>query len=355
MRGPNNPQRLLAMMIGALAPAVAAGAPPPAEPPATPTQADVERAYQAGRHPEALRLLTQLLSLRGKAAEGHDRHELLRLKGETLLRMRDPSGAAKAYGEAGEAAADPSAAAVDVATEAVLSRASAGLTFAPRGRAKGRAGGPIDVVAPDGRRRAMQALFAEELAAARPRLEALADGKDLGPVLDALPTIRRLRCLELAATGDVAEVADLLVGLNVRAAGMIEQHLDGLARTVDQVAGRAAAIRTAPAAYLSGEVKPNLARAGLSADDAARLRDVVGSCRAVGRACDELDAAFGPERQAFAAAKSRAGQIGGDAQGLLDGGWRQPIPAGTPGPNNLPLNKFTRPDITRPMRPGGGG
>ncbi|MDB5294684.1 MAG: hypothetical protein JWO31_667 [Phycisphaerales bacterium] len=89
-----------------------------------PTPADAQAAYDAGRYPEALQAVTRLLAIKGKMAEAHDRHALLRLKAETYLRVAPPNppAAAQAFGEAAKSAADGPATADDLAAEMLLKR-----------------------------------------------------------------------------------------------------------------------------------------------------------------------------------------------------------------------------------------
>ena len=53
-----------------------------------PTVSDIRDALDEGEHPRALQLASRALAAKGEAAKGYDRYELLVLKGETQLRMK---------------------------------------------------------------------------------------------------------------------------------------------------------------------------------------------------------------------------------------------------------------------------
>jgi hypothetical protein len=296
-------------------PAPAPAEPPPAAPaPAAPVRAprhaaqmpsadDLMAAYEAGRYDEVLRGLQPVLALTGPAAEGYDRHALLRLKGETLLRMRATAQAAAAFGAAAAVAPDATAAATDAATRLLIQRSSAGSVYQPRPRPDGKTRPPVDIVGADARKDALRALFADELADRRPAIDAVAspDVRRLDQIAAVVPTIRQLRALELAATDDIAAVSEAVVGLDAKAAGLLKSALEPVGQAIDDIQAQATPSQQAPLILrpptgrsLFNPVPLGVGRrVALTASQVATLRQGVATCREVAAASEAFAAALG--------------------------------------------------------------
>src|SRR5688572_16812533 len=85
----------------ALQPSVGAAAAADA---AAPTPEDVKAAYEKKDYKETLRLVGRVLSLKGRAAEGIDRYEMLVLKAESHLKMKATTNAIQSLEEAAKVA-----------------------------------------------------------------------------------------------------------------------------------------------------------------------------------------------------------------------------------------------------------
>src|SRR3712207_2633533 len=68
--------------------------------PASPSQADIQRAYEAKDYQQVVQLVSKVLPLKGKAAVAYDRYELLMLKGEAHLQLKQPKAAGDAFAAA---------------------------------------------------------------------------------------------------------------------------------------------------------------------------------------------------------------------------------------------------------------
>src|SRR5690349_9288162 len=53
-----------------------------------PTPEEIHQTFDQQQYPQVLQKLQRVLQLKGLAAKPYDRHDLLRLKGETHLRMK---------------------------------------------------------------------------------------------------------------------------------------------------------------------------------------------------------------------------------------------------------------------------
>src|SRR5436309_2378435 len=123
---------VLALLFGLFVPVAsqAAGAEP------LPTQDDIHQLFDQGKYPLVLQKLQRVLLLKGAAAKPYDRHDLLRLKGETQLRLKAQTAAAQAFAEAAdEVAKDTQGGDVDRAT-ALLIKRSQNFAYTPKAREK---------------------------------------------------------------------------------------------------------------------------------------------------------------------------------------------------------------------------
>jgi len=125
---------------------------PAADAETAPTVADVRKALENNDGTEALRLVSQLLSLRGKAAQGLDRYELFMLKAEGHLCQRAGDAAAQSFKQAAEQTNNREQAAMARASEQLIRR-SRRLAYTPKRVVKGQVAkrDPIDIVDPEKR------------------------------------------------------------------------------------------------------------------------------------------------------------------------------------------------------------
>src|SRR5689334_4614100 len=61
---------------------------------ALPTTDEIHELFKDQKYKETLQRLSRVLALKGEAAKAYDRHDLLRLRGETQLKLKDVTGAA---------------------------------------------------------------------------------------------------------------------------------------------------------------------------------------------------------------------------------------------------------------------
>jgi hypothetical protein len=212
---------LMLTMAVSLCPRPAAAAPPVAQ---------VREAYDAGRYPDALKLIGECL-LAKDAAESYDRCELLMLKGECLLRLKSASHAAHAFEDARAATDDPGKQAAAMAADLLLRR-SPSLTYTPK---TGPDRTPIDVVAADSRKTAMLALRSDLLASLKPRIDRALGAQTLTPTLDLLAPLREVAVLEFGATGVVEQTRSVLRALGTHALDLIRRELKAQHARVEQI------------------------------------------------------------------------------------------------------------------------
>ena len=297
----------------------AAPAPPAQRPPAdkAPTVSDIRDAFDQGEYPRVLQLATRALAAKGEAARGYDRYELLALKGETQLRMKQAPAAAQSFDDAAKAAADEKAAALARAM-AELARRSKNLLYTPPATKDAPAPNPIDVTDRSQRITAFTAMFQES----RPRFAAVAEaarrGTELPPMLDALRKLWDLRSIEIAATESDAESKQLGAELAEKARSVMDRAVKEMADTVAELESSASQIYedVRPAAGSAYVADSNYM--GLSKDGVRTLRQVAADCDRIAAVAVDLKAMAPPDqgdalrtlRDDAAAVASRAREVG---------------------------------------------
>jgi hypothetical protein len=297
---------------------------PAAEP--LPTQGDIQQTFDRGKYPLVLQELNRVLVLKGAAAKAYDRHALLRLKGETHLRMKAAAPAAQAFADAAAETEDAQAADVDRATALLIKRSSQ-QAYAPKARGpKGRekAAEAIGIVEPDGRKRALAALFEDEYAAGEPKVSAVRNARQLAPILDVLPAVRDLRSLERAANSHDARTKELVTRLAGRARDLMAEAVRDMTPKVADIEKKAN--EYVPYDELSIDPdRPGRQRStrkfkkkGIDRREALVLQDSIAALERIGGACRDLADAFKIESVDFGAVRADAGKLARQAGVVLN-------------------------------------
>jgi hypothetical protein len=216
---------------------LAVAAPPvPAQAPTPPKSAtnDAHADFEAGDYAGCLRKISALLSSKSLKPDSPERYDLLMLRGECMLRLKQRQPAAQAFQAAAsgmKARGDLPRVAAATAL-ATLVKASPDLTYRPKGQPD-RAG--IDVVEPASRRDAMEALFQDLKQKLAPDLDDAVQAKSLLPTNDLLPGAWELYTVEFAAQGNAASTETKLEELGGHARALIGDELSGLTTRLEQL------------------------------------------------------------------------------------------------------------------------
>jgi hypothetical protein len=291
---------------------------------ALPTAAEIHELFDQGKYPQVLQKLQRVLILKGAAAKPYDRHDLLRLRGETQLRLKTPVPAAQSFAEAAEATDDAAAVAVDRAT-ALLIKRSQQQAYTPKNNGKGKAPETIPIIEPESRKKAMAALFEDELTAAGPKLKSVADAKQLSVILDAVPFIRDLRSLELAATEKDERTKKVLGELGTHARELLAKAVKDEGKRVDDI--EKTANETVQIQDYGRDPKSNgrgttiqteWKKRGLNRNDAGTLRDSLALMEKVAGACREMTDAIGDKSTDFAPVRADVEKVAKKADSVLN-------------------------------------
>lgn len=206
----------------------------PAAPPPPATLADAQGAFAAGQYRPCLQKIAGALSGPEGKAGSATRYDLLMLRGECALRLKENRMAADAFAAAGNVAKSTQERKrmADAQATALLVRAAKGTDYTPAGSPSA----PIDIVDPESRKRALAAFFADSLAAARPRVEQATQSDTIKTIQDQLPKLRELLVLEMAATGDTAQVMPMARSLGQHARDLIGAEFARISARLDELA-----------------------------------------------------------------------------------------------------------------------
>jgi hypothetical protein len=213
--------------------AVVFAAPAPA---ATPSFDDAKADFAAGQYQACLAKISRLLSPGISKPDPMTRYDLLMLRGECMMQMKQPMMAADTYDSAYstmKTQGDVQRAAAAKAMVVLIKASSAG-TYKPRA-ATSNGTDAIDIIAPESRQKAMLAMLDDRVKQLSPDIDKALKGTSLLPIQKLLPAVWDMYCLELAATGDTKQTLTLLQTLGEHARGLIGGELNRLGTRVQQL------------------------------------------------------------------------------------------------------------------------
>src|SRR5207248_1178480 len=202
------------------------------------TSDELRQLFKDKQYQPLLQKLQRVLLLKGDAAKPYDRCELLMLKGETHLQLKEQSLAAASYAEAVkaiDAQTDAKEAAIAQATVLLVKRSHA-YAFTPHTAPRGQAPKAISILDLDQRPACFEAMFEDAKGEIVAKVKSAKSAKTLVPIVEAVNAVAGLRTLEMAAYGKEEQSAAQLDGLALGAK-------DLMIRGVKDLNGRAAKIR----------------------------------------------------------------------------------------------------------------
>jgi hypothetical protein len=231
--------------------------------PASPAAAQAD--FAAGNYRACLQKISQVLG--GKLAPGgsKDRYDLLMLRGECMLNLKNPSLAAEAFDAASRVTfakedIKPTAAAQAVA---ILVERSSQLIYKPTGKPDAQG---IDIVKPDDRKKAMAALLDELLPAAKAEADAATKSRDVAVMRKALAPIADAYVVELTTSGDAKQSTPLFKQVGSHARTFIAGEVERLQNRAEELN----VLATEPKVTGSESASPTEHR-GLTADERKEL------------------------------------------------------------------------------------
>jgi hypothetical protein len=157
------------------------------------------------------------------------RYELLMLKGECRLQLKDRTGSSTAFKSAAKVAGSAAELAAARANALIVERSTSG-RYAPRA---GSGGEPIDIMAMESRKRAMNELRGEMWSQYKPKVEAAARAEQLPPIEAVFTPLAEMYCLELFAAGQASETGAVIQEIGGRAYRLMQAEVSKCGSRVD--------------------------------------------------------------------------------------------------------------------------
>jgi hypothetical protein len=187
--------------------------------------------YAKGDYRAALQKTTKLLSTSLASPGPAEKYDLLMLRGECQVQLKDRTGAVASFKSAVKSAADVNQFTAARANALIVERSSMG-RYTPA-YASGKT--PIDIVAPDTRREAMAALRAELWSKNKRQIEEALKATTLPPIEKAFLPLADIYCLEVAGTGQSHDTGDLMRELGQRTHRLMRDEATRYGRRVEQL------------------------------------------------------------------------------------------------------------------------
>jgi hypothetical protein len=282
-----------------------------------PTADEVRQMYNDGKYHPCLQLISKLLYLKGDVARNVDKPKLLLLRGDCLVKLKDPRTALKAYQQAEkEATLDPRTALLARASALILQNCR-GLTYMPAGAT------PIDVTTNDGWIQAGSAIYDSTWQNSQADLTAAQSAQDMKPIYKAVPAVTNLVALDEMTGRDPGQLIPTVRNIGRRARDIIKRFLDTQYDTVKAVESRANTVLNVtygPYPWGADGWSPAVRR-GLETPDRDALNQVVDNCnQAFDLAVQGKKAAFlvGGDEGKWQLVADDAAQIRDRAQNVLN-------------------------------------
>lgn len=212
-----------------------AGAEPAQAPAASNVAADDALAdFKTGDYAGCLKKISGLLSSRSIKADSPERYDLMMLRGECMLKLKQRQAAAQAFDAAAlgmRARGDLPRVAAATAL-GTLVKASPDLAYKPKSHPELAA---IDVVEPSWRKDAMAALFEDLRDKLTPAVDDAIHSTSLVPSHELLPRMWELYTVEFAVKGNAASTETRLEDLGGHARDLIGSELDGMMTRLDHL------------------------------------------------------------------------------------------------------------------------
>jgi hypothetical protein len=280
---------------------------------ALPTTQEIQQALDAKQYPDVLKQSQRLLSVKGPAAKDIDRYDVLLLRAEAQLQLKQQAPAIQSYNDAVKATDDPTKQGLPKAMVTLLQH-SPGFKYTPKpSNDPTHPTTALNILDDADRKSALKALFDDEWKPKQAQIESLKKRSDqsLAPVLQASAIAGEMRGLELAATGSDTETSTALSDLTDNAAKLMTSYLDRASKRVDSI--DTLANRPQDETNTTGYG----ARVGLSAAQNAELKDIIATCQKLQSAASQVGASAGSKDSDFKSIAQRAEDIGKRANDVL--------------------------------------
>ena len=314
-----NPQRHSGVRVAALAitlifPSIVTTLSRAADPSQPAAMEDIKKLYDDQKYGDVLREIARALALRDDAmrARGYDRFELLRLRAEANLRLKQNPAASDAFAAAARQIESSDAdRAAKLRAVAMLVKRAKGTTYVPRtgpGKAKPD---PIDLLDEDSRKRAIDALYEDEAADVMARVNSLRKSNTLPAIAEASKRLKDLADLERASRGSDEETRGRLLKLGEDARQLVTVSLRKMDTRVDQIQ------REANELYQVAQGNIYRKR-GIASNQRGELQGIMDTAQRIDGALTEMSDALATEADFFKSAHDDATKVSDHARNVMN-------------------------------------
>ena len=281
-----------------------------------PTADDVRNQVDAKDYRGALQSLLRVLDLKGSAAEPYDRAEMLLLRAECQMQIRQTKAALDSLDAAlKECAAKGKAdmgALVLAHTELLLN--SPNMQYVSRTRSSASPPKPINILDRQVRPDAYQALLDDEWDAQEQRIKAALEAPTMPPILEAAKIVATLRGVEKGATGSTHRSDDWAASLSQHARAVLAGSLNDMGESVDKIIASANEMVVVPvpkydAASGKSWLENVSQKRGLNSRDRQNLKVVTQTCAQIISAAGDLVFALDVDREEYQKLAANSGAL----------------------------------------------
>jgi hypothetical protein len=284
-----------------------------------PTTQDLQQKLDAKQYPDVLSESQKMLSLKGAAAKDIDRYEVLLLRAEAQMQLKQQSTAIASYQQATKETSDPSKAGVAKAMMTLVQRSRA-LMYTPKaGSDPTKTIAPLNLLDPTDRKAALAALFDEEWTPTQAKIDAFKKqgATSLPPILQAAELAGEMRGLEIAATGKDEKTSTALSDLTENASKLMNDYLERSTRDVDNI-DRQANYPVDTSTYQTS-------RRGLTSPQINDLKMIISNCQKLTLAAQQVAASAGAGGSEFRAISEKSSDLGKRANDVLTADYSQSL------------------------------
>ena len=277
-----------------------------------PTTQQIQQMLDSKQYPEVLKESQRMLTLKGAAAKDVDKYDVLMLRAEAQLQLKQQGPAIESYNKAVKETSDPTKAGVPKAMVKLIQKSKAFVYTPKPSNDPTHPGAPLNILDPKERKTALKALFDDEWKPTQAKIDELKKrgNTSLTPVIEASGLAGEMRGLEIAATGTDAETSTALSDLTDNASRLMTDYLDRSTKRVEDI-DRAANL---PQSNNINETN----RMGLTAAQANDLRDIAATCEKLTLAADQVAASAGAKAADFKTISGKAADLGKHANDVLN-------------------------------------
>jgi hypothetical protein len=197
----------------------------------TPSIDDARSDHAKGDYRAALTKLDRIIASSAAGPSSAEKYQLLMLRGECQLQLKDRTGAVATFKSAAKNASDLNQLAEAKANALIIDRSSMG-RFTPR---SGSSREPVDILPIESRKQAMALLQADLWSQYKSQIDAALKATTLPPIEKVFVPLSDIFFLETAATGQANETGKVMRELGQLTYRMIETDVTRLARRVEQL------------------------------------------------------------------------------------------------------------------------